>query len=447
MACDRQTCNRLFVGLVSNHGFSAFVLLLAALSSLGSRASEFPHKGVMETIISASRCCVDRVRTIPSPSGALISLDRSGMLLATKNHQNQVGLWNASTGEPIRSYHLNAEEIGGFSFSGDGLKLAFTCAHGKLPPQKKIEMIPFVFQQPLIEPVIRPIAFSVIDVATGRELVRTGAIHDAGVQILSFMADDELIGSIDSDYLLSLTKVSDGSIFVKINDIHHDKFLYDTEGCVFAFSSGRTNLRAVADRSVAPPNAERSPIQSYMYLWDIGLGRVRRENINRFGFEGIYNVALSPDGDTAAIRCLFKGDRDRKKRLVLIDFNSLTMIRRFDCSADDIKHAHYFSFSPDGSKIIMGGYQGTIQIWDCRSGKRVLSQALLTRPTKEIDSKSGFLADRIHVVRAASVLIDGLRVVCGGRSVWQEIDPISKQSRSVSEPLVIWDIKTDIFTK
>ena len=205
MAFYRQTRNRLLIASVSNLGLSAFVLFLAALSSLGARAGEFGHKNVMETIISAPRHCIDRVRTIQFPSGALISLDGSGMLLATKNHQNEVELWNSSTGKLIRSYHLNAEEIGGFSFSSDGLKLAFTCAHGKLPPQKKVEMIPFVFQQPRVEPVIRPVAFYVIDVATGRNLVRTGAIHDAGVQILSFMANDELIGSIDSDYSLSIT--------------------------------------------------------------------------------------------------------------------------------------------------------------------------------------------------------------------------------------------------
>jgi WD40 repeat protein len=128
------------------------------------------------------------------------------------------------------------------------------------------------------------------------------------------------------------------------------------------------------------------------------------EEVQRYKLKQIkspYGFRLSPDGKLAIV---IGDDPNDNAVAFLIDTASGNIERQFEDrgSGDDTAHATDGAFSPDGRQFAVGYFDGTAELWDTRSQKRV----------KQFPAVAGDNADRVWSLRFTS---DGKKMISGSR--------------------------------
>ena len=259
-----------------------------------------------------------------------IAFSPDGMYLATGDYNGKLSIWDASTGEKIKTISAHGDTIVKVAYSPDGTRLATASADGtaKLWDTKTYEMLFSFTAQANGGGTIRSLAFS----PDGRKLATAQDVH--GVDIW-----DTSTGNLEITLNYYCSAVSDVAFspdgknlatselcppdnLVKVVRLgSFDKNIYDYMG---------TNWVAVKDL-ISPDQLIKSKDHT-----DI-----------------VYGVAFSPDGAMLASAS---------------DDNTVIVTDVSDGSSKFTLHdswnVHTVTYSPDGKYIATGNAMGQIKLWD-----------------------------------------------------------------------------------
>ena len=222
-------------------------------------------------------------------------------------------LWNASTGEHLKTLTGHTETINSVCFSPDGT----TVISGS--NDKTVRLW---------------------NASTGEHL-KTLTGHSESVRIVCFSPDGRTIASGSSDKTLRLWSTTTGKHLKTL--IGHT----ETINSVCFSPDGATIV-----------SADRKFIQ----LWDVDTGHLQKPQFQHMG--SVHSVCFSPDGQ--AIAC---GDEDGLIRLWSIKTRYHKRTLKEDAPENTYIPIGNVSFSPDGRIIASSqGWTNTILIWDADTG-------------------------------------------------------------------------------
>ena len=230
-----------------------------------------------------------------------------GKTLASGSYDKTIKLWDARSGEILRTLEGHTSGVRSVAFSPDGI----TLASGS-----------------------RDSTIELWDVRSGA-LLHTLAGHKERVFSVAFAPDGNTLASASIDDTIKLWDVDNGELLHTLEDHRHYAF-----SVAFA-SDGNTLASGGMDATIK--------------LWDVGSGELLRT------LEGhkrdVNSVAFAPDGNTLA-----SGSDD--KTIKLWDARSGELLRTLEGHASRVFSV---AFAPDGKTMALGSY-GTIELWDARSG-------------------------------------------------------------------------------
>lgn len=148
-------------------------------------------------------------------------------------------------------------------------------------------------------------------------------------------------------------------------------------------------IEATEKTEDAPSAARQRPVAIHVED-ESKVGEVR--NLGEMGW-GVKSLAFSPDGRFLAVgkldRVILLFDVDKSQRVAMLD--DLDSLGQVTCVA----------FSPDGQKLLAGGYKGRIQVWN-------------VGPEGDLREANRFVGHASEI-RTITVSPDGKRVLSAGR--------------------------------
>lgn len=264
-----------------------------------------------------------------------------GKLIASASLDNTVKLWNAASGQEIRTLTASAETgVNAVAFSPDGKWLA--TAGG--------------------DRTVR-----IWEVASGQEIQRmTG--HTEVVFSVTFSPDGKSLASVSWDGTTRLWDAVNGEPLKTLSEA--DAFIYWV-----AFSPDGTRL----------VTANTSWAKSWATVWDVETGE---KTLTLLGDATIMrSVAYSPDG----ARILTTGDDQTAQVWDAVSGEKLlTLYGHTDTVS-------FGAFSPDGTRIATASYDRHIKIWDAATGRELFDLAGHARDASSV----AFSPDGTQVVSAS----------------------------------------------
>ncbi len=251
---------------------------------------------------------VEAMWTVASECNA-VAWSPSGDLVASGHDDGSVRLWDAVSGQAIRTMVGHSERVWSVAFSPDGLSFASASADGTL---------------------------RLWDVASGRSL-RAFEGHTNIVRSVAFSPDGISLASGSIDTTLRLWDVATGR-------------------CLRAFKGHTDTVRSVAFSPDGISLASGSDDKT-LRLWDVATGRSLR------AFDGhtrsVWSVAFSPDGLSLA-------SASSDATLRLWDVASGRSLRAFEGHTSTVWSV---AFSPDGLSLASASSDDTLRLWDVASGR------------------------------------------------------------------------------
>jgi WD40 repeat protein/serine/threonine protein kinase len=305
-----------------------------AVSHDGKRLASMAHGGVKVWDLANSQDCL--TITVVSKPGSVYSLSMAlspdGKYVAGNGMNNIVKLWDAATGQEIRSFKGHTDWIPCVAFSAGGKVLASGSA------DKTIKLW---------------------DPTTG-EVIRTLNGPAAAVRRLAF--------SPDGKYLASTEFGPSTAAKVRVWDLatYQEAVTFGSVGRTLAFSpdskSVATNFIDASpfNRALRDPTKDKDVVK----VWDLASSK---EIMTGRGHSGsVIGVAYSPDGKhlaSASADTVKVWDVASRKELLTITGHTSAV----SCVA----------YSPDGKRLATGSRgprnTTTIRIWDAASGQELLT--------------------------------------------------------------------------
>ena len=232
-----------------------------------------------------------------------------GNMLASSSSDDTIKLWDARSGEVLRTLEGHTEGVDSVVFTPDGN----TLASGS--DDKTIKLWN----------------------ASSGELLRTLEGHTEGVDSVVFTPDGNTLASGSDDKTIKLWNASSGELLRTLEG--HTK---DITSVTFA-PEGKTLASGSWDKTIK--------------LWDARSGELLRTLEGHTS--GVSSVAFAPDGNTLA-----SGSYD--KTIKLWDARSGELLRTLEGHTSYVRSV---AFAPDGNTLASGSWDNTIKLWDARSGE------------------------------------------------------------------------------
>ena len=334
------------------------------------------------------------------------------------NWDKTLKLWDAATGQLIRTFEGQSGVVNALAFSPDGLAV-LSGTYGR--PLKLWDAtsgrLMRAFDGRL--PAATSVAFS----SDGRTALvgfdTTFGLWDAatGHHVRTF--DDGASASAlspDGRTVLSAAPSAGPSPTLKLWDVATGDLLRTIE------QTGESYIGALAF-SPDGRHALAGGGHGALKLWDVATGRLVR------AFQGhstnVHSVAFSPDG-----RSILSGSEtfsnSDNKNLMLWDRASGRLLRGFEGHAGPVNSV---AFSPDGYSVLSGGDDKTLKLWDAATGRLLRSfEGHLTEVNKVAfspDGRSAISGASDGTVRFWSVADGGevLRLIDSPEGDWLALTP------------------------
>jgi Tol biopolymer transport system component len=277
------------------------------------------------------------IRTFTGHTGTVFSVafNPNGMRLASGSLDETVKLWNAETGQEIRTITGHSGNIISITFSPDGTRLA----SGSLDKTVKLW-----------------------NAETG-QVIRTMTGHSSNVHFVAFSSGGARIISVSYGAI----KVFDANTGREISNID----LEDPVDTAVCSPDGRSVITSVGS-------------QGELKIWDLETGRETR-TIPMAGKGEGFAAAYSPDG-----RYIVTDHSDSNITIWHVETGreQRTLTGHSDGTIA-------FAFSPDGRRILSGSGDATAKIWDAETGREIRSLPAIPAPlTREL------LADDLNAAGA-----------------------------------------------
>jgi outer membrane protein assembly factor BamD (BamD/ComL family)/uncharacterized protein YjiK len=258
------------------------------------------------TVIVWDAVTGERLRTLKGHTyGAnSVAFSPDGTTLASGANDNTVIVWDVETGERLRTLEGHARPVESVAFSPDGTTLASGADDNTV---------------------------IVWDAVTGERL-RTLEGHTGGVNSVAFSPDGGTLASGSWDDTVILWNVETGERLRTLEG-HADA----VESVAFS-PDGATLASGSRDDTVI--------------LWDVKTGE-RLRTLEGHA-DAVYSVAFSPDEATLA-----SGSRD--DTVILWDVKTGERLRTLEGHASPVESV---AFSPDGATLASGSWDGTVILWE-----------------------------------------------------------------------------------
>jgi WD40 repeat protein len=253
----------------------------------------------------------EEIRKIPGNGSPVYAaaLSPDGARAASGGADNNIYIWDWSTGKEIRRLEGHNGRVWTLAFSPDGRRLA----SGGFDSSIRLW-----------------------DLASGREAKRLSG-HTDYVRSLAFSRDGRLLLSGGDDRMVRLWNTESGREIKTFPG--HDHFVWS----VALSGDGKHALSGSLDKTVR--------------LRDLSSGKEVRKLIGHK--DTVLSVAFSPAG-----RHALSGSTD--KTLILWDLETGKPIRTFTGHKG---YVNSVAFSPDGRRALSAGQDGTLILWDVYTGK------------------------------------------------------------------------------
>ncbi len=303
-----------------------------------------------------------------------------GKLLATASIDKTVKIWDAETGQEIRTLSGHTDWVNAAAFSPDG-KFIASASRDKTVKIWNVESgepiktlaghsdwitsVAFSPDGKLLTSASKDATIKIWNVGNG-EAVKTLTGHGAPIWSICFSPDGKIIASASDDKTARLWDAATGRE-TKILSGHADGLF------AVAFSpDGKTIATASQDKTIK--------------LWDAASGR-ELKTLTGHG-ESVMSVAFAPDGKT-----LISGALDANIKL----WNAANgqIIKTY--AGGNYSMVLTVAFSPDGKKIVAGTFDRLVKLRDAATGGEILT-----------------LRGRAANVEAAAFSPDGRTLATGG---------------------------------
>jgi WD40 repeat protein len=286
-----------------------------------------------------------------------------GQTLASGSDDQTVKLWDARTGQELRTLRGHQNDVRSVTFSPDGQTLASGSYDVKLWDARTGQELrtlrasggtSVAFSpdgQTLASGSSSDKTVKLWDARTGQEL-RTLRGHQNDVRSVTFSPDGQTLASGSGDYTVKLWDVRTGqelrtlrssrrptSFVEPVQGISHQDYV----NSVTFSPDGQTLASGSSDQTVK--------------LWDVRTGQELRTL--REHQDAVISVTFSPDGKTLA-----SGSSD--KTVKLWDARTGQELRTL---RGHQKYVLSVTFSPDGQTLASGSGDQTVKLWDVRTGQ------------------------------------------------------------------------------
>ncbi len=292
-------------------------------------------------------------RTVTGHTAPVLSVAYSpdGRRLASASYDRTIKLWDAATGQVIRTLSAG-KEVEAVVFHPDGTRLA--SSHDGIA--------------------------TLWDAATG-QVIRTFRGHTRGVFRLAFSPDGKLLASSSTDGTVRLWDVAAGTPFRTLEDHRTGWFggmAFSPDGKTLASGGGGEPTIRFWDvdtgRPARPPFKPDAGVfgdgiafrpdgkilasaaeDGTITIWDVASGSSLRTLRDRQNREAVRTLAFSPDGKTLASTV------HSRQAITLWDVASGHLVRAIQGHTEPITG---IAFSPDGMHLASAGGDSTVRLWD-----------------------------------------------------------------------------------
>jgi WD40 repeat protein len=289
-------CQFLYVDMTNAQMPNHWTTVASAVSKQGCEMTQAPPQSFTAT-------------TAHSRYVSSVAFSPNGQLILSGSDDNSLRLWNAHTGESLRTFEGHSSDVLSVAFSPNGELILSGSDDNSL---------------------------RLWDALSG-ECLRTFHGHSRYVGSVAFSPDGELILSGSYDNSLRLWDAHSGE-------------------CLRTFEGHSNSVESVA----FSPNGEHilsGSDDNSLRLWDAHSGECLRT------FEGhssdVLSVAFSPNGEL-----ILSGSDDNSLRLW--DAHTGECLRTFDGHSSSVSSV---AFSPNGEQILSGSYDNSLRLWEVQTGE------------------------------------------------------------------------------
>ncbi|HEV8062849.1 MAG TPA: protein kinase [Gemmataceae bacterium] len=282
-----------------------------------------------------------------------VAFSLDGTRLASASDDKTVKLWDAASGQELQTFKGHADGVLSVAFSPDGTRVASTSwytvklwdtASGQDPRTLKghsseVACVTFSPKGATLASASYDSTVKLWDVASGQEL-RTLKGHRHGVNCVAFSGEGTTLASAGTDTTVKLWDVTSG------------QELRTFKG----HSRGVDSVTFSPDRAMI---ASASRLDNTVKLWDAASGQELRTLRSPSPPSGsIFRVKFSPDG-TKIASASFDGSVKLWDMATGLELRTLKGHSNFVWS---------LAFSPDGTKLASASWDNTVRLWDAASG-------------------------------------------------------------------------------